>query len=546
MTLLPVVARELRVASRRASSYWGRSLAALVALSVFAWFFVFANQGSAQRMGQTLFEVTATLAYVFASLTGVLFSADSISREKREGTLGLLFLTDLRGVDVALGKLTASSLAAVYGLLAVVPVLGICLLLGGVTGAEYFRVIAVLACVLATSLSIGLLASTQAQDSVRAVALAFTLIALWQFGAPICLSLGELALKGVGVGEFDDEFTILIALTPITAMGNAFADDYQRHPVRFLGSLSACGVLGVALAVFASWRLPRIWQFSETNGRRGFGQRLTRLRFPTQASWQRYRTAILALHPVAWLGGRHLLRRWLVWVWLAGATLLYVGLALLSGDNDWWGLPPLVLASFFVHALLKCWAALEAPRQFFADRRSGGLELLLTTPVDGPDLVRGNRLTLRRQFFWPAVAIGTFDLALMLGQLINHPTEVDNDLFLVFAVVRVATLFLDLHAIAWLGIWTGLSAQGTRSSIFVVLKVLLLPWAVMFVAVPAFSLTFLRHSNSNANWGIVTLLAWLSLTLANNLFWVLPAKRGLRTRFREVATGQLRGKAKAV
>ena len=72
MTLLPVVARELRVASRRASSYWGRALAALVALSVFAWFFGFANHGSAQRMGQALFGITTTMAYVFASLTGVL------------------------------------------------------------------------------------------------------------------------------------------------------------------------------------------------------------------------------------------------------------------------------------------------------------------------------------------------------------------------------------------------------------------------------------------------------------------------------------------
>lgn len=540
MTLLPVVARELRVASRRASSYWGRSLAALVALSVFAWFFGFANHGSAQRMGQALFGITTTMAYVFASLTGVLFSADSISREKREGTLGLLFLTDLRGVDVALGKLAASSLAAIYGLLAVVPVLGICLLLGGVTGAEYFRVIAVLGCVLLTSLAIGLLASTQAQDSVRAVALAFALIALWQFGAPITLGLGELILHGLG-----NELEPLLALTPIFAFSHAFADDYQRHPVRFLGSLSMCGVLGLALAAFASWRLPRIWQVSESNVRRGFGPWLKRLRFPTPESWQRYRSAVLALHPVAWLGGRHWLRRWLVWVWLAGAALVYLGLALLSGENEWWDLPPLMLASLFLHALLKFWAALEAPRQFFADRRSGALELLLTTPVDGPELVRGNWLTLRRQFFWPAVAIGTFDLALMVRQLIKHPTEGDNDLFTAFVVVRVATLFLDLHAIAWLGMWTGLSAQGNRSSVFVVLKVLVLPWAVMFVAVPAFAQLFLRHSSSSVNWAIVTLLAWMGLTLVNNLLWVVPAKRGLRTRLREVATGQLRGKAKA-
>lgn len=540
MTLLPVVARELRVASRRASSYWGRMLAALVALAVFAWFFVFENHGSSTRLGQSLFGVTTTLAYVFAALAGVLFSADSISREKREGTLGLLFLTDLRGVDVALGKLTASSLAAVYGLLAVVPILGICLLLGGVSGAEYFRVIVVLGSVLLTSLAIGLFASTQAQDSVRAVALAFGLVALWQFGAPIALGVGELLLRGLG-----DELEPILGLTPIFAFSHAFADDYQRHPVRFLGSLGVCALLGPLLAAFASWRLPRIWQIGESNVRRGLGPWLRRLRFPSAGSWQRYRTVVLGLHPVAWLGGRHWLRRWLVWAWLAGAGAVFVILGLLSGSHNWWELPPLMLLSLFLHALLKFWAALEAPRQFFADRRSGALELLLTTPVDGPEIVRGNRLALHRQFFWPTVAVAAFDSFIALRQVLEHPTEGDNGLFLVFVSVRLATLFLDLHTIAWLGMWTGLSAQGNRSTVFVVLKLLLLPWGVMFVAVPTFGILFARHSNSSLNWAMITLLGWLALTIANNFIWLLPAKRGLRTRFRDVATGQLRATAKS-
>ena len=38
--------------------------------------------------------------------------------------LGLLFLTDLRGHDIVLGKLAATSLRAVFGLVAIVPVAG--------------------------------------------------------------------------------------------------------------------------------------------------------------------------------------------------------------------------------------------------------------------------------------------------------------------------------------------------------------------------------------------------------------------------------------
>ena len=53
--------------------------------------------------------------------------------------MGLLFLTDLKGYDVVLGKFIARSLPALYGLLALLPLIGIPLLLGGVTGSEFWR-----------------------------------------------------------------------------------------------------------------------------------------------------------------------------------------------------------------------------------------------------------------------------------------------------------------------------------------------------------------------------------------------------------------------
>ena len=67
-----------------------------------------------------------------------------MSEEKREGTLGLLFLTDLRGFDVVLGKLVACSLRGAYGLVAALPVIGLALLMGGVTGFELWRLALVL------------------------------------------------------------------------------------------------------------------------------------------------------------------------------------------------------------------------------------------------------------------------------------------------------------------------------------------------------------------------------------------------------------------
>ena len=73
------------------------------------------------------------------------WTADCLSSEKREGTLGFLFLTDLKAYDVVAGKLASSSLSAAYGLLAVMPVLTIPMLLGGVTIWDVARLGLVLA-----------------------------------------------------------------------------------------------------------------------------------------------------------------------------------------------------------------------------------------------------------------------------------------------------------------------------------------------------------------------------------------------------------------
>src|SRR5690242_3671758 len=117
MALLPIVDRELRVAARRPGTYWMRCVAASVVLLVFL--VVLANGNVALRqMGHQLLNTMGVLALGFSILAGVFLTADCLAEEKREGTLGLLFLTDLKGYDVVLGKLVANSLHSFFGLLA--------------------------------------------------------------------------------------------------------------------------------------------------------------------------------------------------------------------------------------------------------------------------------------------------------------------------------------------------------------------------------------------------------------------------------------------
>src|SRR4030095_1625118 len=101
---LPIVERELRVAARGQAVYRWRIAVGITALALIALLsLTLVAQGSLPEVhGRTLFHTLLGVSAIYAFLGGVSVTADSISREKREGTLGLLFLTALRGMDIIL------------------------------------------------------------------------------------------------------------------------------------------------------------------------------------------------------------------------------------------------------------------------------------------------------------------------------------------------------------------------------------------------------------------------------------------------------------
>src|ERR1041384_7213868 len=115
MIFLPIVERELRLASRKRGTFWLRVIAALVAVVIGVGFMVIqyvtavAFGGGRLQLGGPLFSTLTWLCFAAALSAGLFFTSDCLSEEKREGTLGFLFLTDLSGYDVVLGKLLARS-----------------------------------------------------------------------------------------------------------------------------------------------------------------------------------------------------------------------------------------------------------------------------------------------------------------------------------------------------------------------------------------------------------------------------------------------------
>src|SRR5688572_25151683 len=132
MSFLPIVERELRVRARLKSTYRFRLVAAAAAIGLVGLLLLMAeNLVAAGKYGWWIFAALAWLSFAYCLLDGARHTADCLSEEKRAGTLGLLFLTDLRPYDVVLGKLMASSLNSFYGLLAIFPPLAIPLVIGG-------------------------------------------------------------------------------------------------------------------------------------------------------------------------------------------------------------------------------------------------------------------------------------------------------------------------------------------------------------------------------------------------------------------------------
>src|SRR5947209_16748717 len=134
MPFLPVIERELRASSRQPFTYWLRAIA--VTALLFASLLFGLSHGFEPNLGSSLFSSLHFTLFCAIWVLVPLLTADCISRERREGTLGLLFLTGLCGPHIVLAKSLAHGLRALTLWIAVAPVLTIPFLLGGVSWQE--------------------------------------------------------------------------------------------------------------------------------------------------------------------------------------------------------------------------------------------------------------------------------------------------------------------------------------------------------------------------------------------------------------------------
>ena len=528
MIFLPIVERELRAASRRRGTYWNRAVAALAAILIFGGALFFEAHQPPKELGKDIFNALAGL-FLFSSLVaGVRYTADCLSEEKREGTLGLLFLTDLKGYDVVLGKLAATSVNCFYGLLAIFPVLAIPLLLGGVSLGEFWRMSLVLANALFFSLAAGVFVSATSRVARKAMAGTFVLILLIQAGLPTL---------GVWLGRHGPANSVnTVFLLPSVGRAYALAFDtlYRVYPDEFRWSVLLTHGLAWLFLALASIAARNSWQDKPAGAAVArWRQRWQRWSYGNAAQRVAFRTRLLNISACFWLGARQRLKPTLVWAFLGLCGCVWAWGAFKWRD-DWLQEGTYLATALILHLTLKLWVASEACQRFGPDHRSGALELLLSTPLTVREVLRGQMLALKRQFLWPLLAVVGIDFLFLLAGARRLSSAGDN-FWVSFCGAEMVLLAADVYALIWVGMWVGLiSKRPNRASGATIARVLVLPCGVWAGLLILTTFTPFWHRVED-KWPFYLLL-WFGLGMITDIFFSLWAKFRLLRDLRTVAT----------
>jgi len=461
MTFLPIVGRELRVAARRKSARRIRLGVTIAAICVCAMFLLFSPVFKAGQAGGVLFRILTGYVFGMCVLAGVFVTSDCLSEEKRAGTLGLLFLTDLQGAGVVAGKFIARSLNPFLAWLAVLPVISLAILLGGVTGAEFWRMALALLNTLFLSLTMGICVSAWSRDAQRALSVTLGLL-LVVMASPSLWS----ALPG---------FWWLGRCSPLVGYLSAFDASFTAGPNAYWDSVLAIQALAMLLLVAAAIKIHVGWQDDpivdrardrQESGRRGGRRRCTGGN-PVYFLMHTSSGLSLAVWVIA-----------ILWVATALGWQLWTGKLM-----DW---PTLLLATKGVGFVLKVIFVTQVCRFVVEARRGGSLEALLCTPVTDAEILQAHWLHLRRLFLWPVILfLLPAVVVILLGQSMNaggnsywsvlaSPFSLSSGGFLILGTVT------DFLALACVGLWFALSLRKPALAPGLTILCVLIPPLLLF------------------------------------------------------------------
>jgi ABC-type transport system involved in multi-copper enzyme maturation permease subunit len=443
--VLPIVQRELQTAARNPKLYRGRLLGWLAVLFIVAVVVPFHGRSR----GSEVFQFLANLTLFLCLLEGVRKTADAISSERREGTLGLLFLSTLSGWDIILGKLTSAAIRSFSTLLIFVPVLAVTLLLGGTTGGEFWRSILILVLTLVMSLSVCLCLSALTRESAISACFVFLFF--------LCL-LPNLSVFANELAPW------ILPLSPFRALKNASDMSYLLDAPAYWRGIIYLIVLAMLALSVSSFVLPQLWQDKPIKARAN--QRVIGKLSPRLAARRR---AMLDRNPIMWLmfnprshhQYRLLLLAIVAFVIIGSGAVIFVaprmGFGDLSGAE--WFFPSFALIALAFITSIR--VARDTSRNFAEARANGALELMLSTPLKVREIISGQWQALRADLFPALIVFVILSGLTLLWSLVTAEGEPT-----LIAIKLMLEVLLGIPTIAAVGIWMGLSSKSPGRAFF--------------------------------------------------------------------------------
>jgi hypothetical protein len=482
------------------------------------------------KAGAATFGAVSWLEFLLACAV-TLVTADCLSRERRDGTLGLLLLTDLKGLHVVLGKLCVAGITAAYILVGFLPAVGILKLTGGVSGWEIARVCLAILNTGFVALAAGMWVSGRAQTRSGAVRGSLLLIVALCGGPRFLMYV---ALRVTGTGEF------ISSLSPYTAFLLADEKHFAGAEWMYWTSLGVSQLLGWGLLVGTALRLRYNWKTIEWKPP------------PKPIVWQpadevearaleAQRVELKQKDPLCWAFSRLRIQNAMIWtgslVLLFGGTgfswdLLVVGrMTGPSAIGIWSGLHLLFTLGA---AGLLAWAS---GRFLFEAQRTGELELLLSTPLGAADIVGANWRALCQPLRGAWLLVG---FLILLGFLLGSGTRASAAgapaiWGLIEKGLPVAWRVFDIIALCWIGMWFGLQARKPLTIMaWPAGLVVGIPWVISYILLIWLSFASSGSWNARQPGAIVAfwLLAWPILNLVKDGVFIAWAVKKLRAELR--------------
>jgi len=405
----PVILRELRAGSRRWTTYWLRLLAAFAVVVTIAWWLstpkiVFVRQPGGEVFLQMHRVILAAIWIVVPLMT-----ADCLSREKREGTLGLLFLTNLRAWNIVFAKAIATGLTALTLWLSVIPVITVPVLLGGLPASEIVLSCSLVLGSICLALAAGMIASAASRRISGAVAIAIvfsfvghlifsvlvTELGQWLPAFPFRIPNVSDSETPIAAGFFIiwnlylSEALVGLATTSRTATPITL-------PVMLIPILSF--LISCTVALLAAFIIHRNWQDKPQTKRQTEVEKFFCAPVFLTGLFRWWMRRSLDRNPIGWLEKRSWNGRIAAWIWLAIMISFASALAYSAASRtDFEGYNVLMW-------MLLVSIAYVAAGSFRRERETGALELILVTPLSERQVILGRLRGLWNQFL-PTFAI---------------------------------------------------------------------------------------------------------------------------------------------